>query len=107
MKRFHIALSTNNLEATLSDYTARLGMPPCLVIRSEYALWRTESLNLSVRYDSSSAETLRHLGWEDPAAVDFTQDVDVNGIIWERFSAEVQAREISDIWPHSTYRLND
>ena len=74
MKKLHPALSTKNLEATIADYTVRLGMPPCLVIPEEYVLWRSESLNLSVRYDSASVERLRHLGWEDPAAVEFSQD---------------------------------
>lgn len=100
MKKFHIALGVESIEATVHDYTQRLGQPPDLVVPGEYALWRTAHLNVSVRKsDSESAGTLRHLGWETNDAVAFTSDIDCNGIIWERFSAEVQAREINELWP--------
>ncbi len=70
------------------------------MIPGEYALWRMETLNVSVRSDASCPSgSLRHLGWEDPAASEFTQEVDVNGITWERFSAEQQAAELNSLWP--------
>jgi hypothetical protein len=57
-------------------------------------------LNLSVRQDSALAPgSLRHLGWEDPAATAFTTDADVNGIVWERFAAHHQDEEIHALWP--------
>ena len=94
MKKLHIAISTDRLAATIDDYTVRLGEPPALVVAGEYALWRTDTLNVSVRYDAAGAAgTLRHLGWEDPAANNFTEDTDVNGIVWERFSAAQQAAD--------------
>jgi len=105
MKKLHIAISTNNIEATVADYSQRLGAQPCLVVPGQYALWRTESLNMSIRQDPSSAPgSLRHLGWEDAAAAEFTQDTDVNGIVWERFHAEHQAQEINDLWPEADYQ---
>lgn len=100
MRRLHIALATDNIEATIDDYSRRLGSPPCTAIPGEYALWRTETLNLSVRQDSALPPgSLRHLGWEDPSATAFTAETDVNGILWERFAAHHQAEEIKALWP--------
>lgn len=104
MKKIHIAISSENIEETVRDYTKRLSCEPCLVVEGEYALWRTESINFSVRKDlSSKPGTLRHLGWEDAEAMDFTEETDVNGIIWERFSARRQAEEIKELWPDTDY----
>ncbi|MGM0564944.1 MAG: hypothetical protein ACQES2_11480 [Pseudomonadota bacterium] len=105
MKKLHIAISTDNIEQTIEDYSIRLGLQPCSSVPGEYALWRTESLNLSVRQDHNcSPGSLRHLGWEDPAATEFTQDTDVNGIVWERFAAGHQADEINELWPKANYK---
>jgi len=105
MKKLHVAISTDSIEQTVQDYSQRIGSPPCSSVPGQYALWRTESLNLSVRQDSRCPPgTLRHLGWEDPTATEFTQDTDVNGIVWERFSAEHQADEINTLWPGAWYR---
>ncbi len=104
MKKFHIAISTNNVEQTVADYSVRFGMKPCFFVVGEYALWRTETLNVSIRQDSSSAPgTLRHLGWEDDSATAFKQETDVNGIVWERFNALQQADEVNNIWPKTHY----
>ena len=105
MKRLHIAISTDRLAATIEDYTVRLGAAPALVVDGEYALWRTGTLNVSVRLDASAAAgTLRHLGWEDQAAGGFTEETDVNGIVWEHFSAAQQADEINRLWPDADYK---
>lgn len=105
MKKFHLAISTDKIADTVADYTQRLGVPPCVVVPGEYALWRTEQLNFSVRQDAAKpVGSLRHLGWEDSEALAFTQDTDVNGIVWERFAAEHQAEEIQSIWPKAYYR---
>ncbi len=102
MKRFHIALSTDDLSASVPDYSARLGVEPELVVEEQYALWRTETLNFSLRVDSSQEPgQLRHLGWEDPSASSFTEETDANGIVWECFSAEQQLEEIQSLWPGS------
>ena len=104
MNKLHIAISTNKIEETVIDYTVRLGVKPCSFIPNEYALWRTESLNVSVRQDSTCITgDLRHLGWEDSAAKNFSKDIDVNGIVWERFSAQQQADEINEIWPDANF----
>ena len=105
VKKLHIAISTDKIDQTVADYSNRLGADPCLIIPGEYALWRTDSLNVSIRQDSSSnSGLLRHLGWEDAEAAEFTQDVDVNGIVWERFSASHQAKEINELWPEVAYQ---
>ncbi|QFT55263.1 hypothetical protein [Microbulbifer sp. THAF38] len=107
MKRLHIALSTDNIEETVQDYSARLNCKPCAHVSGEYALWRTDSLNLSIRKDSKCKPgTLRHLGWEDPSATAFTQDKDVNGIVWERFNAKQQAEEINNAWSNASYQVD-
>ena len=100
MKRFHIAIGVADIAPSIDDYTARLGALPCVVVPGEYALWRTEALNVSIRR-TGGVGTLRHLGWEDPSAPSFSKDTDVNGIIWERFNAEQQEREILDTWPQA------
>ena len=105
MRKLHIAISTDKIDETIEDYSRRLDTLPCSSVPGEYALWRTESLNISVRQDATCAPgSLRHLGWEDPAADEFTQDTDVNGIVWERFAAQQQADEINEIWPEAKYQ---
>lgn len=104
MQKIHLAISTNDVAATVADYSRRLECPPCVVVPGEYALWRTDIVNLSVRRDRAAPPgSLRHLGWEDPAAKAFSTDTDVNGIVWERFSANQQAQEIEDLWPGTEY----
>jgi len=104
MKKIHLAIATNSIDKTIEDYSVRLGCHPCVVIPNAYALWRTESINLSVRHNPSCKPgELRHLGFEDPSAEKFTATKDVNGITWEHFNAQQQAEEISEIWPEAEY----
>jgi len=105
MKKLHLALSTHDIESTVQEYTKRFGAEPVLVIKNEYALWRTDTLNVSVRNDPTCKPgELRHLGWEDPDADSFSSETDCNGMLWERFSAQVQADEIEELWPNSGYQ---
>ena len=53
MKKLHIAISTNKINETINDYTIRLGVEPYPFISNEYALWRTDSLNVSICQDFS------------------------------------------------------
>ena len=101
MKKFHIALSVADIGRSVQDYTKRLGQEPTLVIKGTYALWRTEILNFSIRQTDQDAGKLRHIGWEDDKAAGFTSDKDVNGVLWEYFSAKDQAQEIQQIWPRA------
>lgn len=97
MKKLHLAIATHDLETCLADYSQRFGTQPEVVVPNQYALWRTDSTNVSVRVDTSvPAGTLRHLGWEDSAATEFTADTDANGIVWERFTYEQQQQEIHE-----------
>ena len=98
MKKIHIALSTNCINESTKDYSTRLGVQPCVVVPNEYALWRTDSINLSIRQDDT-CETgeLRHLGWEDSNASKFSSEKDVNNITGEYFSAKLQADEINTL----------
>jgi len=105
MKKLHISISTNKLDESIKDYSERLGQDPCSFVSNEYALWRTETLNISIRRDEDCPPgVLRHLGWEDDAALEFSSNTDVNGITWEKFSAEQQADEINELWPQANYR---
>jgi len=105
VKKFHIAISTDNIDQTVSDYSNRLGSEPCTFIPGEYALWRTDSLNVSIRKDClAKPGSLRHMGWEDSEATEFAQSTDVNGIVWERFNADHQAEEINELWPEVRYQ---
>lgn len=99
MRRIHIALSVEDIEASVVDYTQRLQCEPCVVVPNEYALWRTDGVNFSIRRSQPGAEKLRHLGWEDSSAKEFTQSQDINGIVWENFTASQQDEEIKRIWP--------
>lgn len=104
MKKIHIAISTKDIERTIEDYSQRIGEKPCAVIDGEYALWRTDTLNLSVRQDKNcKSGELRHLGWENALSKEFSTDTDVNGIMWEQFNAHIQADEINETWPGTNY----
>lgn len=108
VRRIHLAISTEDVDRTVEDYTRRLGFDPCVVVPGEYALWRSDTVNLSVRHDTTvAAGSLRHLGWEDSAATEFSTDRDVNGIVWEYFSAAHQADEIKDAWPGTGYAASE
>ena len=108
IKKLHIAISTNKINETINDYTIRLSVEPCLCVPNEYALWRTDSLNVSIRQDSScTLGYFRHLGWEDDSAEEFSQDIDVNGIIWEYFNAQQQADEVNELWSEINYQPAD
>jgi hypothetical protein len=43
----------------------------------------------------------------DPSAADFATEQDVNGILWEQFTAEQQIREIRETWPQAKHRATD
>ena len=102
MKKFHIALAVPDIAQSVIDYSARLAASPVLVVPDQYALWRTATVNLSIR-KAEGAASLRHLGWEDANAREFSAEPDVNGIVWERFSATHQAQEINELWPAIPY----
>jgi hypothetical protein len=104
MRRFHIAIAVADLEISIQDYSQRLGTQPQQVVSGQYALWRTDTLNFSIRQVTTEAGKLRHLGWEDETAASFTKEVDVNGITWERFSPAQQLVEIENLYPDSDYK---
>lgn len=104
MQKIHIAIGTLNVAASIQDYSARFGRDPEVVIPGEYALWRTDAVNFSIRkVASEESGRLRHLGWEDASCRSFTTEKDVNGIVWERFNAELQKKEIMETWPGAAY----
>ena len=101
MTKIHIALAVDDLDATIEDYSRRLHADPVTVAPDRYALWRTPVLNLSVTVTPGAGQRLRHLGFEDDA-LEPGEDTDVNGIVWERFSAAAQAAEIAAVYGPTT-----
>lgn len=98
MKRFHMALAVRDLDASIADYSARLGQPPNVVVERKYAMWRTDLLNFSINENAARAGQLRHIGFEDDGAQGFTSTTDVNGIEWEHFSAQAQDERIVETY---------
>ncbi|MGY6528776.1 MAG: hypothetical protein ACXITR_02500 [Cyanobacterium sp.] len=97
-KKIHIAISTDNLSESIKDYNKRLSALPTIIVDNQYALWETETVNFSVRVDKNIAPgSLRHLGWQDSTAEKFTEEIDVNGITWERFNRQNQLDEINQL----------
>jgi hypothetical protein len=110
-RRFHLALAVDDLDATIADYTVRLGEAPAVVVGGRYAVWRTPEINLSVSVSvpdagpepgSAPARRLRHVGFEDDDAVVAPRTVDVNGIEWEGFSLAHQDAEITRVYGSPT-----
>ena len=98
-KKFHIAVAVSDIEATVKEYAHRLSAEPTLIVAGEYALWRTATLNFSIRKTKDAPGVVRHIGWEDPDATGFTQETDANGLLWERFTEQDQHEEITRLWP--------
>lgn len=104
VKRVHIAIGTSDVEATIQDYTRRVGAAPCVVVPGEYAMWRTDILNLAIRKVTGAAGTVRHIGFEEDGVEGFVETKDVNGITWECFSPQEQDRMILDLWPDAIFQ---
>lgn len=98
MRRLHVALAVDDLDATIRDYRERLGADPVAVVPGKYALWRTPEVNLSVNCDAGTEQRLRHLGFEDDAATAKSETVDVNGIMWETFDGAWQDAGIVEVY---------
>lgn len=99
IKRMHVALAVQDLEAAIEEFTERLGTEPVVVAGGEYALFLCGCLNLSISEIPGQAGKLRHLGFEDTSSTAFTVDTDANGFMWERFTLAQQAEEINERWP--------
>jgi len=98
VRRFHISLAVADLTASIRDYSERFGVEPTAVVAGKYAMWRTPQLNFSINEMPQRAGQLRHLGFEDTAAGDFSSDHDVNGIEWELFSPKAQDEKIVEVY---------
>lgn len=105
-QKLHLAIAVANIPDSIATYSKKLGAEPIVIVPNEYALWRTDSINLSIRQTHGQPGTIRHLGWEDPTATIFTRETDCNGIIWEHFSAHQQADEINELWPGTDYQAD-
>lgn len=103
MKILHVALSVKDLEASIADYNARLGAEPVAIAKGQYALWRTNQVNLSISQKPEEAGQLRHLGFEDSSTDEMIDSYDADGILWEKFTAAQQREEIFVFYPDAIY----
>ena len=103
MKKIHIALAVKNLESSINEYSRRLGSRPVVIVEGQYALWRTTEVNLSISEKPDQAGQLRHLGFEDPEATEMSTEYDINGLMWEQFTAIQQRDEILQHYPQADY----
>jgi hypothetical protein len=98
LMKTHLAIAVSDIAASVAEYTTMLAQEPDLVIDGQYALWRTASLNLSIRKTGQNAGTVRHVGFERDDAESFTVLTDSNGLVWETFNKHHQAEEIRAAW---------
>jgi hypothetical protein len=98
MKRFHIALAVRDLEASIGEYSRRLGQSATVVVPGKYAMWRTDLLNFSINQNPDRTGQLRHVGFEDDGVQGFASSRDINGIEWELFSPAAQDDKIVEMY---------
>lgn len=101
--KVHLAVAVLDVAASVAEYSAMLGREPDLVIAPDYALWRTETLNLSIRKTGEAPGVVRHVGFERDDATAFEAYTDQNGLLWETFSKHHQAEEIRSAWKDVDY----
>lgn len=96
-KKFHISISTEDYDASVKEYSQRLGCTPNKEVKGRYARWRTALLNFTISCKpGQKGGIVRHIGFEDDAAEVFSENMDANGITWERFSLKQQDDEIEE-----------
>jgi catechol 2,3-dioxygenase-like lactoylglutathione lyase family enzyme len=98
MKRFHIAIAVRDLEASIREYSQRLGQPATVIVQHKYAMWRTDLLNFSINQNPDRVGELRHVGFEDDTVQGFSSSRDGNGIEWELFSPAAQDQKIVETY---------
>jgi hypothetical protein len=107
MKRFHIAIAVRDLDASIVEYSKRLGQPATVIVQGKYAMWRTDLLNFSINQNPGRTGELRHIGFEDDGAQGFASSRDINGIEWECFSRAAQEQKIIETYGHSERQSDD
>lgn len=102
--KIHIAISVKDIKTSIKEYNNFLNCSPVLIIADEYALYRTKELNLSLRKTKDEPGVVRHLGFESDKHKGFSTFTDSNGVLWELFDKETQAKEINDYWTNAQYQ---
>ena len=100
-QKLHLALGVKDINESIKDYSRRFSCDPVVIIDNQYALFRTETFNLSIRRVDVESIGLRHLGFESEDYSEFQSDKDCNGFLWETFSKQDQIKEIVEMWPDS------
>ncbi len=80
MKKFHISIAVKNLKKSIIEYSKKLDCNPEIIIEEKYALWCTECVNFSISQKSENYGIMRHVGFENPNAMEFNISQDCNGI---------------------------
>jgi len=107
MKRFHHALAVADLDASIADYSQRLGNAPQVVVDGVYALWRTDLLNFSISQQPEHAGKLRRMGFVDDEVCHNQVDTDVNGIDWEQVSPLTHDLRLATAYGTPRYASNE
>ena len=103
MQILHIALAVKDLEEAICEYSRKFACEPTAIASKRYALWRTDSLNISITQIPDKAGQLRHLGFESQGLSEMYSEHDNDGIEWEYFTAEQQRQEIMQYYPDADY----
>jgi len=98
VRRIHIALAVGSIADSVEDYTDRIGENPTVVVRGKYAMWRIDQMNFFINEIPERTGQLRHLGFEDDSAIEFSAETDTNDIVWELFSPQAQDEKIVEIY---------
>ena len=63
MKRFHVHVGVENLEASIAFYSGLFGQAPS-VVKSDYAKWMLEDprVNFAISHKQTAAKGIEHLG---------------------------------------------
>lgn len=101
MERVHIAIGVSSLSESISFYEKKFSVSPELIIPHEYALFKTETMNISLRVVPENQIGVRHVGVESMRFDSFTAEKDPSGVLWESFNEQAQYDEIEEIWPNS------
>lgn len=104
MKKFHISVSVEDFEESLSNYSSLLSAEPLVIVPNRYAMWKTDLLNFTIsKKEGQGGGTIRHIGFEQEGYERIFEHRDNNNITWEFFSQKAQIEEIKKRWPDAKF----
>lgn len=75
-QKIHIIISVADFNASVADYTERLGDIPDTFDSGAYALWDTKEVVLLIKCINNNSNTLTDLEWNDVMVFEFTLNLD-------------------------------